>query len=176
MSDPEPEQPTQVSAGSGVAASTESPGASNSVAERLAAVLRAADAKIAELTNAAEESRREADEYARDLRMAVEAYAKKHRQDAEEEARRLTDEADARAKSVLESAEEGARRIEEEARLQQEKQRAETQRLEQRRRRALNSVRELMAALEKLLEEPGHPAPTLDEALADPRRLGRDRP
>ena len=178
MTEPEREQPTQVSAASGVSRSAEAADDPTAVGKRVAAILRAAEeaaeAKIAELTNEAEESRREADEYARDLRMAVEAYAKKHRQDAEEGARRLTDEAEAWAKSVLESAQEGARRIDEEARRQQEKQRAETRRLEERRRRALKSVRELMTALEDLLEERQQPAPTLDEALADPRRLGRD--
>jgi hypothetical protein len=34
---------------------------------------------FAELTTQPEESGRETDEYARDLRMAVDAYAKKHR-------------------------------------------------------------------------------------------------
>ncbi len=201
MSEPEREQPTHVSAASGLARSAEAADDPDAVGERVAAILRAAEdaakqiraearllsdrllqearesaeAKIAELTRAAEESRREADEYARDLRMAVEAYAKKHRQDAEEGARRLTDEADARAKAVIESAEEGARRIAEEAHRQQERLRAETQRLEDHRRHALNGVRKLMTTLEELLEAPHQPAPTLDETLANPRRLGRER-
>ena len=45
-----------------------------------------AEARIVELTHTATEARREADEYARDMRMAVEAYAKKHRHEAEDEA------------------------------------------------------------------------------------------
>jgi len=136
---------------------------------------RSAQAKIAELTTEAEQSRREADDYARDMRMAVEAYAKKHRHDAEEGARRLTEEAEARVKSVLESAQEGARRIEEGARRHQETLRAETQRLEERRRQALHGVRELMAVLEDLLgEAKGEPSPEeLDETLSDRRLLGR---
>ena len=136
---------------------------------------RSAQAKIAELTKEAEQSRREADDYARDMRMAVEAYAKKHRHDAEEGARRLTEEAEARVKSVLESAQEGARRIEEGARRHQETLRAETQRLEERRRQALHGVRELMAVLEDLLDEAkGEPSPEkLDETLSDRRLLGR---
>jgi len=136
---------------------------------------RSAQAKIAELTTEAEQSRREADDYARDMRMAVEAYAKKHRHDAEEGARRLTEEAEARVKSVLESAQEGARRIEEGARRHQETLRAETQRLEERRRQALHGVRELMAVLEDLLDEAkGEPSPEEpDETLSDRRLLGR---
>ena len=135
----------------------------------------AAQAKIAELTDEAERSRREADDYARDLRMAVEAYAKKHRKDAEEAVRRLTDEAEARAKSVLESAQEGAHRIEEGARQHQEVLRAETRRLDERRRHALDGVRELMAGLEELLDEKKIEPPDLDATLTDRRLLGRRR-
>ena len=136
----------------------------------------AARAKIAELTEEAEQSRREADEYARDMRMAVEAYAKKHRQDAEEAARRLTDEAEARAKSGLESAQEDARRIEAGARRHQETLRAETQRLEERHRQALNGVRELMAVFQDLLDDAdGELRQELETALTDRRQLGRHR-
>ena len=128
-----------------------------------------------ELTAEAERSRREADDYARDMRMAVEAYAKKHRQEAEEAARRLLDEAEARASSVLESAQEGARRIEEGAKRHQETLRAETQRLEERRREVLDGVRELMAVLGELVEDAKAKPRELDAALADRRLLGRRR-
>jgi len=132
-----------------------------------------ARAKIAELTNEAEQSRREADDYARDMRMAVEAYAKKHRQEAEQGARRLTEEAEARAQSVLASAQEGAKEIEDGARRHQETLRAETQRLEERRRQALHGVRELMSILEELLHEANEAREPLDETLTDRRLLGR---
>ena len=137
---------------------------------------REAETEIAALTHSAAEARREADDYARDLRMAVDAYAKKHRQDAEEEARRTTAEAEARAASIVESAREAAGRIEHEARRQQEALRAETHRLEERRREALRGVRELVATLEDLVEDARvdvAPAASLDEALSDRRLLGR---
>jgi len=112
-----------------------------------------------------------------DMRMAVEAYAKKHRHDAEEAARQLTDEAEARAKSILESAQEGAGRIEAGARRHQETLRAETQRLEGARRQALNGVGELMATLQELLgDTTGEPRQELDATLTDRRVLGRHRP
>jgi cell division septum initiation protein DivIVA len=126
---------------------------------------------IDDLTWEAEQARREAEDYARDLRMAVEAYAKKHRQEAEAQARRLIQEAEASAKSLLESAEQTAKEIEEGARRHQAALRAETQRLEERRRQALSGVRELMAILEDALE--GKPGKDLDETLSDRRLLGR---
>jgi hypothetical protein len=49
----------------------------------------AAHARIENLARDAERARDEAEEYARDLRLAVEAYATKHRQQAEEEAREV---------------------------------------------------------------------------------------
>ena len=132
------------------------------------------ESKIAELTQAADDASREAGEYARDMRMAVEAYAKKHRQDAEEEARRLVADAEARAKSIIESAREDTQRLDADERGRQEALRAETQRLEEGRRQALDGVRELAAILEELLEDAHAPrGPTLDETLGDPRTLGR---
>jgi cell division septum initiation protein DivIVA len=92
--------------------------------------------------------------------------------------RRTVSEAEARAKSILESAREGAERIETGARRHQEELRAETHRLEERRRQALRGVRELMTVLEDLLEE-AHEEPrakrdeTLETTLADRRLLHR---
>jgi DNA anti-recombination protein RmuC len=136
----------------------------------------AAGAKIAELTEEAERSRSEADEYARDMRMAVEAYARKHRQDAEEAARDLINQAEARAKSSLESAQEGARRFEDGARRHQEQLRSEIQRLEERRRQALDGIRDLLGILEELVDDAGgEERQELDATLKERGALGRQR-
>jgi hypothetical protein len=145
---------------------------------RLRQAERDADARIAELSRDAETTRREVEEYARDMRLAVEGYATKHRQDAEEEARRTTSEAEARSKAILESAQENAARLEEGATRHQQALRAETHRLEERRSRVLDGVRELMAVLEELLEDAKALPPrgeALDETLADDRMLSRQR-
>jgi len=75
---------------------------------------------------------------------------------------------------VRTAAQEGAQEIEEGARRHQEAIRAETQRLEERRKQALRGVRELMAILEELLDEAKESArQPLDETLTDRRLLGR---
>src|ERR687888_633573 len=137
------------------------PDRSGAVGDRVSAILSAAE-------DAAEGIRAEA-------KRAADQLLKDARRSADEKIAELARDAEARAKSVLASAEERAKEIEDRARRRQEDLRAETQRLEERRRQALDGVRELMAILEDLFdearEEPG--GADLDEALSDRRLLER---
>src|SRR5205807_8520621 len=109
--------------------------------------------------------REEAEDYARDIRLAVEAYASQHRRQAEEEARELVSEAEHRAASIREGAESVAQQLEEEARKRQDQIRLETRALEERRREAMSGLRELAIQLQDLLAagEPQREEPTLEE-------------
>jgi hypothetical protein len=131
------------------------------IGERVSAILSAAEDAASEIRA---DARRKSDQLLQEAGRSAQAKIAE-----------LTTEAEARVKSVLESAQEGARRIEEGARRHQETLRAETQRLEERRRQALHGVRELMAVLEDLLDEAKtEPSPEeLNDTLSDRRLLGR---
>ena len=112
---------------------------------------------------------REAEEYARDLRLAVEAYASARRREAEDEARRIVAEAEARARELRGDAERQAAEVEAAARRRAEELRGECHALEERRRRALEGLQEIAAQLQDLLPQ-RRDEETLPEALSVKRR------
>src|ERR671937_1914794 len=135
-----------------------------------------AEARIQELVRDPQRDRDEAENYARDIRLAVEAYASKHRQQAEEEARGLISEAERRAEALRQAAQEVSDEIEEAALRRQEMLREEARKLEERRRTALEGLRDIAASIGDLLSDAGdrREAETLPEALEGRRRrLGR---
>ena len=131
-------------------------------AERIVASARADAAEIARRATdeaeaqaqgvfaEAEQVRAEAEEYARDLRLAVDAYATRQRREAEEEARNTVTRAEARARATREAAEEAAREVERVAQRRQEDMLAEARLLEERRRRVLESLRDVALQLEQV--------------------------
>ncbi len=155
------------------------------VGERVAGVLnaaeRAAEEILAEARREAEEilararrTREEAEEYAADLRTSVEAYANQHGREAEAQARVFLEEAQAQARAIREAAEAIAHRLDGEAARRREAVRAETRGLEERRKRAHDDLRELIAQLEEILAAASAAEsdrlPSLGDALSLRRR------
>jgi hypothetical protein len=173
------------------------------IGDRVAAILRAAEGAAAEIrTNAEQESRRvvagaertaeariqelvrdserlhsEAEEYARDIRLAVEAYATSHRRQAEEEARELLAEAERRAESIRTAAQEAAEQSAQTALRRHEALREETRTLEDRRRTALDALIEISESVRDLLgdREQDRQPDELVDALDDQRRRRLER-
>ena len=97
---------------------------------------------------------------ARDMRLAVEAYAKQHRLQADEEARGVVAEAERQSSTMREAAEQMVRQVEDDVRRRQEKLRAEVRTLEQRKRDALARLEEIAELLQDVL-----PSARRDDAL-----------
>ena len=79
--------------------------------------------------------RAEADDYARDIRVAVDSYGTQARREAEEEARKLLADAEEQARATREAAQEMANQIEEGERRRHESLVLEVKSLEERRQR-----------------------------------------
>lgn len=112
-----------------------------------------ASTRIDELTRDAERSRQDADDYAKDIRQAVDSYGSQQRREAEEEARRIVADAEEQARAMREAAQEMAGQIEAEARRRHDGLREEIRSLEERRQRVLVGLRELAAQLNELFPE-----------------------
>jgi chromosome segregation ATPase len=112
-----------------------------------------ATARIQELTRAAERARTDADDYANDIRGAVEGYGSQQRREAEEEARAIVAEAEAQARATREAAEDMGKQIEGDARRRNDQLRDEVRSLEERRQRVLDGLREMRAQLNELFPE-----------------------
>lgn len=112
-----------------------------------------ATARIEDLTRDAERTRRDADEYANDIRQAVESYGSQQRREADDDARRILAQAEQQARATREAAQEMAGQIEGEARLRNQGLRDEIRSLEERRERVLVGLRELAAELNGLFPE-----------------------
>lgn len=117
-----------------------------------------ADTRIAELTREAVRTRTEADDYAHDVRAAVDGYGTQQRREAEEDARQILADAEEQARATREAAEEMSQRIQGEVQGRHEHLRDEVRALEERRSRALDDLRDLAAQLADLLPE-HEPAP-----------------
>jgi hypothetical protein len=104
-----------------------------------------------ELTEEARSLHAEAEQYARDMRLAVEAYSTQHRRQAEEEGRKIVADAEGQASTMREAAEQTVREVEGDIRRRQEKLQAEVRLLEQRRREALEQLREIAALVQEVL-------------------------
>lgn len=109
--------------------------------------------RIDELTRGAERTRREAEEYARDIRQAVDSYGTQQRREAEEEARGILADAEEQARATREAAQEMALQIEGDARRHQDRLREDARSLEERRRRVVESLRDMAAQLNDLFPE-----------------------
>jgi len=103
--------------------------------------------RVEELTREAQRMRAEADDYARDIRVAVDSYGTQARREAEQEARNVLSDAENQARATREAAQEMANQIEEGARRQHESLVREAKSLEERRQRVLDSLRDLAAQL-----------------------------
>jgi chromosome segregation ATPase len=112
-----------------------------------------ATARIDELTRESERTRHDADDYANDIRQAVESYASQQRREADDEARRILAQAEQQARATREAAQEMAGRIEAEARRRNESLRDEIRSLEERRERVLVGLQELAAELNDVFPE-----------------------
>jgi F0F1-type ATP synthase membrane subunit b/b' len=113
-----------------------------------------ASTRIAELTREAERTRTDADDYAHDIRAAVDRYGTEQRREADEEARQILADAQEQAKATREAAQEMAFQVQGEAQGRHERLRDEIRALEERRSRVLDDLRDLAAQLADLV--PGH--------------------
>jgi cell division septum initiation protein DivIVA len=113
-----------------------------------------AQVRIDELTRSAERVRGEADDYARDIRTAVDSFGTQQRREAEEEVRTILADAEAQARAVREAAQEMAEQIEGDARRRHQTLQNEARALEERRQRVLESLRDIAAQLQDALVEP----------------------
>jgi hypothetical protein len=130
-----------------------------------------AQARIEELTREAERVRLEADDYARDIRQAVDSYGTQARREAEEEARALMQSAEDHSRSIRESADAMAEQIQAEAHRRHESLLREAKALEERRQRVLDGLRDLVAQLQDALVEPsGHEESLVDAVDVERRR------
>jgi F0F1-type ATP synthase membrane subunit b/b' len=134
-----------------------------------------ADAKtrVEELTRDAERVRHEADDYASDIRAAVDSYGTQARREAEEQARRILADAEDQARATREAAQEMANGIEADAHRRHESLVRESKSLEERRQRVLDGMRDLAAQLQDALVEPT--SRDTDESLADALDVERRR-
>lgn len=168
---PEVRNPSLRSNGEGPADDSATPARSyTDIGERVAGVLRAAEAAAAEIKA---EARSEADVYVRDTREAVNSYASQRRREAEEAAQGTLAEAEAQARATRQAAEQMAEQIEETATRRQDALRQESRSVELRLQRALSGFRQMTDRLEELLEAP---LDTDDEgSLAEALDAGRPR-
>jgi F0F1-type ATP synthase membrane subunit b/b' len=132
-----------------------------------------ATARVDELTRDAERVRTEADDYAKDIRDAVDSYGTQARREAEEEARKILADAEDQARATREAAQDMATQIEADARRRHESLTRESKSLEERRQRVLDGLRDLTAQLQDALVEP--PSREIDESLADALDVERRR-
>ena len=128
--------------------------------------------RVDELTREAERTRRDAEDYARDIRQAVDSYGTQQRRESEEEARGILADAEEQARATREAAQEIALQIEGDARRRQERLREEVRSLEERRQRVVESLREMAAQLNDLFPElePGARETEMLDALEVERR------
>lgn len=129
------------------------------VEDRLRRAEGEAAAHIQQLSSEATRLRGEAEDYASDIRLAVDSYAEQHRREAEEEGRAIVAEAESQARAMRETAEDMARQIAGDAQRRAEELRQELRLLEDRRERALQSLRDVAAQLEDVLVRPRAPEP-----------------
>jgi ribonuclease Y len=114
-----------------------------------------ASTRIAELTREAERTRSDAEDYAHDIRAAVDSYGTQQRREADEEARQILADAEEQARATREAAQEMAQRIQGEAQTRHERLRDELRTLEERKSRVLDDLRDLAAQLGDLVPERG---------------------
>jgi cell division septum initiation protein DivIVA len=133
-----------------------------------------AQARIDELTREAERTRRQADEYARDIRQAVDSYGTQARREADEQARQALTAAEDEARAVREAAQAMAEQIQADARKRHESLHGEAKALEERRQRVLDGIRDLAAQLQDALVEPAR-ATREDDSLVDALDVERRR-
>lgn len=161
--------------------------AEEAVGARLQALTKDGQRVREEAEEEASRVREEAESDARDMRLAVEAYGTKRRREADEEADRTLSEAESRAEELLSRAELKSREADEAAAARSVALREEVRRLEERRRRVVDTLRKISLHLEDALDgeqttqDPAH-EPTarereqeLPEALSAPVRRGRLR-
>jgi len=132
-----------------------------------------AAARVEELTREAARVRLEADDYARDIRAAVDSYGTQARREAEEEAGKLLADAEEQARATREAAQDMGVQFEADARRRHESLVRETRSLEERRQRVLDGLRDLAAQLQDALVEPTSRG--VDESLADALDIERRR-
>ena len=113
-----------------------------------------ASARVEELTREAQRVRVEADDYARDIRAAVDSYGTQARREAEEEARKILAGSEEQARASREAAQDMANQIEADASRRHESLVREARSLEERRQRVLDGLRDLAAQLQDALVEP----------------------
>jgi hypothetical protein len=140
-------------------------------------IIQEADAtaatRVDELTREAEQLRQDAEDYARDIRSAVDSYATQQRRDAEQEARRILSEAETQARATREASQEMSEQMQQDARRRHEMLHRESKALEERRQRVVEGLRDLSAQLQDALVEPvrkGREEESLTEALDFERR------
>ena len=128
--------------------------------------------RVDELTREAERTRHDAEDYARDIRQAVDSYGTQQRREAEEEARGILADAEEQARATREAAQEMALQIEGDARRRQERLRDEVRSLDERRQRVVEGLREMAAQLNELFPElePGAREAEMLDALEVERR------
>ncbi|MGH3023275.1 MAG: hypothetical protein ACRDNI_06425 [Gaiellaceae bacterium] len=141
--------------------------ASAQAIEIVEAAREKATARIDQLTREAERVRHDADDYAGDVRTAVDSYGSQQRREAEEEARKILSDAEEQARATREAAQEMAGQIEGEARRSHAGLREEIRSLEERRQRVLESLRELAAELTDLVPEPASRPRRAESELLD---------
>jgi archaellum component FlaC len=132
-----------------------------------------AAARVEELTREAKRIRTEADDYARDIRGAVDSYGTQARRDAEEAARKILADAEEQARASREAAQDMAQQIAADARRRHESLVRESRSLEERRQRVLDGLRDLAAQLQDALVEPT--SKDIDESLAEALDVERRR-
>ena len=123
-----------------------------------------ASTRVDELTREAERTRHDAEDYARDIRQAVDTYGTQQRREAEEEARGILGDAEEQARATREAAQEMALQIEGDARRRQERLREDVRSLEERRQRVIESLRDMASQLNDLFPEL-EPSPRETEML-----------
>ena len=129
---------------------------------------RLAQERIAELTAEAERTRRDADDYASDVRVAVDSFASQERRDAAQEAERSRAAAQEEARAMREAAEAMAQDIASRGASPRRELRQEIRLLDDRRVRVVEGLRDFAAQLEDVLVRPSagalEPFDTADRA------------
>ena len=143
------------------------------VAETLRRAENDAAARVDELTREPQRIRGEAEEYARDIRTAVDSYATQERRNAEEEARTIVGDAEAQARAMREAAQQMSEQIQQDARARNDTLQRETKALEERRQRVLEGLRDIAAQLQDALVEPARQRD--DKSLIDALDVERRR-
>jgi len=130
--------------------------------------------RVEELTREAEQLRQEAEDYARDIRSAVDSYATQQRREAEEESRRILAEAEGQARATREASQEMSEQMQQETRRRHELLQRESKLLEERRQRVVEGLRDLSAQLQDALVEPARQSRD-EESLTDALDFERRR-